>query len=442
VKAAKLYLLAFTFVLLLGPFSWAQGLRIYHIDVEQGAATLFVSPGGETLLIDSGKNGHGPRIKTVMDQAGVTQIDHFVNTHYHEDHYGGIDELARDLNVSIGAAYDRGDKQFLPASKHQEARFRDYQDAVGHQAIHLTRGVAIPLDPAMSVICISSGGVVLAEDPHVHGDDENDMSISLLIQHGRFRFFVGGDMHAATEKKIADRDMVLDVDVYQANHHGSHTSSSPLFMNDLKPTVIVISNGDRADYQHPRQVTLNTYGSLTPQPKVFQTNKYFKGGLGGNVPDDFIADLASSAAQTGTILISVDEPAGTYTVSYRDKSHVFEIKDRDVVTMSASSVVIEDLLPRPPGLDIKNETVTIKNKGSVAVSLSGWRLQDESGRIWPLTATGTLNPNQSATIRRNGMPMSLNDDGDEIVLLDASNAERDRFRYTTSVEGQVIQTGH
>jgi beta-lactamase superfamily II metal-dependent hydrolase len=419
--------------------SWAQNLRIYHIDVEQGAATLFVSPGGKTLLVDSGRNGHGPRIKAIMDQAGVTRIDHFVNTHYHEDHYGGIDELLRDLNVTIGVAYDRGDKLYLPLSKKQEPRFLDYQNTVGHQATHLMRGETIPLDPAMSVICISSGGVVLAEDPHMHGGDENDMSISLLIQHGRFRFFVGGDIHAATEKKIADRDMVLDVDVYQANHHGSHTSSSPLFMNDLKPTVIVISNGDRADYQHPRQVTLNTYGSLTPQPKVFQTNKYFKGGLGGNVPDDFIADLESSAAETGTILISVDEPAGTYTVSYRDKSHNFQIKDRGA---TASSVVIENLLPKPPGPDSQNETVTVKNKGSVAVSLSGWRLQDESGRIWPLTAMGTVNPGQSATIRRNGMPMSLNDDGDEIVLFDASNAERDRFRYTSSVEGQVIQTGH
>src|SRR5438093_751660 len=96
--------------------SWAQNLRIYHIDVEQGAATLFVSPGGKTLLVDSGRNGHGSRIKAVMDQAGVTRIDHFVNTHYHEDHYGGIDELPRDLNVAIGAAYDRGDKQFLPLS--------------------------------------------------------------------------------------------------------------------------------------------------------------------------------------------------------------------------------------------------------------------------------------------------------------------------------------
>src|SRR5687767_4348921 len=95
----------------------AQTLRIYHIDVDQGAATLFVSPNGHTLLIDSGKDGHGARIRAVLQQAGVTRIDHFVATHYHEDHYGGVDELRAAPAITIGRAYDRGDKGFLPASR-------------------------------------------------------------------------------------------------------------------------------------------------------------------------------------------------------------------------------------------------------------------------------------------------------------------------------------
>lgn len=69
------------------------GLRIWHIDVEQADATLLVGPQGKSLLVDSGKNGHGPRIMATMDAADVEQIDFYVNTHYHEDHYGGIDDL-------------------------------------------------------------------------------------------------------------------------------------------------------------------------------------------------------------------------------------------------------------------------------------------------------------------------------------------------------------
>jgi len=60
----------------------AQTLRIYVIDVEQGASTLLVSPGGHTLLVDSGKNSHGVRISAVMLMAGVSRIDHLVLTHW------------------------------------------------------------------------------------------------------------------------------------------------------------------------------------------------------------------------------------------------------------------------------------------------------------------------------------------------------------------------
>jgi competence protein ComEC len=100
--------------LCLAPPASPQDLRIYHIDVEQAAATLFVAPGGKTLLVDSGKNGQGAKLKAVMDQAGVTQIDLSVCTHYHEDHFGGIDDLV-DLGVTVAQAFDRGDKDLLSA---------------------------------------------------------------------------------------------------------------------------------------------------------------------------------------------------------------------------------------------------------------------------------------------------------------------------------------
>src|SRR5690348_14330546 len=97
--------------------AFAQQLKIYHVDVDQADATLFIAPNGSTLLVDAGKNGHGARIKKILQQEGITRIDYLVNTHYHEDHLGGIDDLALDPDLTIGAAYDRGDKQFLPVSK-------------------------------------------------------------------------------------------------------------------------------------------------------------------------------------------------------------------------------------------------------------------------------------------------------------------------------------
>lgn len=412
-------------------------LRIYHIDVEQADATLFVAPSGKTLLVDSGKNGHGRRIRNVMTAAGISQIDFFVNTHYHEDHYGGIDDLVL-AGVTVDSAFDRGDKDFLPPSTTGTATYRDYLSAIGSRATHLQRGRTIPLDPSVAVTCISSGGTVLGEtNPPDTGHDENDMSVSLLVQYGAFRYFVGGDIEAPTEQKIADRDLVTNVDVYQANHHGSHTSSSADFMNDLHPSVIVISNGNNAIYKHPRQTTLSFYASMSPAPMVVQTNKYLQGGAGGNVGDAFIAD-AESSDEVGTILITVNAAAGSYSVSYGTTSHTVAIKGGN----TSADVVIESLLPNPAGDDTRLEEVTLRNKSTSAVSLANWFLQDESGRVWSLAALGSLPAGQSATIRRNNMPMSLNNDGDEIILFDENRVEADRVRYGATGEGSRVNTGH
>jgi len=70
----------------------AQQVRIVHIDVGQGDATLFVGP-SKTLLYDGGLTGSGARIRSVLDALGLTSIDYFVAGHYHADHIGGIDEL-------------------------------------------------------------------------------------------------------------------------------------------------------------------------------------------------------------------------------------------------------------------------------------------------------------------------------------------------------------
>ena len=75
-------------------------LDIYLIDVEGGNATLFVSPAGESLLIDTGNGGPGAardadRIVAAARDAGVTRIDHLITTHYHGDHFGAMARRAR-----------------------------------------------------------------------------------------------------------------------------------------------------------------------------------------------------------------------------------------------------------------------------------------------------------------------------------------------------------
>src|SRR5882672_5060344 len=89
----------------------AKSLEIYVIDVEGGNATLFVTPSGETVLIDTGNGGAAAardagRIVEAAKDAGVTKIDHLIFTHWHGDHFGGLAELAKQ--IPIGHYYDHG----------------------------------------------------------------------------------------------------------------------------------------------------------------------------------------------------------------------------------------------------------------------------------------------------------------------------------------------
>ena len=424
-------------LLLVSTGASAQTLRIFHMDVEQADAALVVMPNGKTLLIDSGKNNMGARLQAVMQQAGVTHIDAFVASHYHEDHFGGIDDLVT-AGVQVLESFDRGDKACcLSDAKKAEPTFVDYQAAVGEDAITLRAGGAINLDPSVTILAISSGGRVVGQTDNSTGVDENDMSVSLLITFAGFTAFFGGDIEAPTEAKIAAFDAVMNVDLYKANHHGSHSSSSPAFMNDLRPAVVVISNGSHGGHKHPRQVTLNTYTAMMPTPAVFQTNRCLQLAPCANVPNAQIADPDSSD-EDGTILITVN--ATNYTVAFGTTTRTFPIKNPVASTPTTPTVVITSLLPNPVGDDEQFETVTVQNKSATAASLVGWTLQDRSGATWNLE--GSLAPSQARTFRRNGQTMSLNNAGDEVVLRDAGNLERDRFAYLPSGEGTVIKTQH
>src|ERR1044071_734998 len=82
----------------------SKGLEIYVVDVEGGNATLFVTPSGETVLIDTGNGGtqaarDASRIVEAARDAGVTKIDHLIITHWHGDHFGGLADLAAKVPI-------------------------------------------------------------------------------------------------------------------------------------------------------------------------------------------------------------------------------------------------------------------------------------------------------------------------------------------------------
>src|SRR5436309_5521031 len=145
-----------------------RGLDIYWCDVEGGAATLIVTPAGESVLVDSGWPGERDpdRIANIAKQvAGLKQIDHYITTHWHTDHFGGIGRLAELIPVMN--FYDHGFPE-LRASDIPPALVDAYKKATGGRSRVLKPGDKIRLKqasaaPGLTLRCLAAHGIALGE---------------------------------------------------------------------------------------------------------------------------------------------------------------------------------------------------------------------------------------------------------------------------------------
>ena len=143
-------------------------LDIYHVDVEGGAATLIVSPGRESLLVDAGWPGNDgrdvDRIQAAMKAAGITRIDHLIVTHYHTDHVGGLPPLVgggADWHASTITAHDRAVRpRITPRATRRMSRPCEDATVDGRWRRHAS--AARPTATPVSLAVVAANGKVVS----------------------------------------------------------------------------------------------------------------------------------------------------------------------------------------------------------------------------------------------------------------------------------------
>ena len=240
-----------------------ETLDIYLIDVEGGGATLYVSPSGESLLIDTGNGGQSAardtrRIMDAMQDAGVTGIDHLITTHWHGDHYGAMQELASQVPVRNFIDHGPSVESSARVAEFLNTTYRALYQAAAHTVV--TPGDRITL-AGIDITVLASAKRVIDRAlpgrgrpnpycvdfvPQAEDNGENAQSVGVLVRLGEFRVLHLGDLTANTEFELmCPNNPIGAVDLFVVSHHGQPISNTEVLVHAIEARVAIMNNGTR-----------------------------------------------------------------------------------------------------------------------------------------------------------------------------------------------------
>lgn len=210
-------------------------LKVYIFDVGQ-ADCILVECNDSYMMIDAGNNPDGKLIVNQLNEMGVTKIDYLVGTHPHEDHIGGLDNILKNFDVGV---------LYMPGREYDSATYRDVIKAANSKNVE---NVAPELGHIFYI------GDAKCEIMAIDNEDEDPNVNSIIIEmtYGKNKFLFTGDAEIENE----ERRLWNDIDVLKVAHHGSSTSSSEDFMEQVKPEIALISVGTDNSYGHPHKETM------------------------------------------------------------------------------------------------------------------------------------------------------------------------------------------
>lgn len=228
--------------------------ELHVLDVGQGDAILLTTDQGHSMLIDGGPSGS---VLLPLSATGVDEINILVVTHYDADHAGGLNDVLQAYPVH---------EVWLPQTEPQtETGLRLLQLAEAEQA-------QVRFPQAGDHFTLDEFSIsILSPDPTIPTSSDtatNDQALVLGISLGETDIFLTSDapvsrLGSAWERWLKASGVNVPLEVLKVGHHGSKTSTTGRFINQIRPQLAIISVGERNRYKHPAPETLQALGQAS-----------------------------------------------------------------------------------------------------------------------------------------------------------------------------------
>jgi beta-lactamase superfamily II metal-dependent hydrolase len=326
----------FLLALLLGfaiaglPRAWAAKgvLRAYIIDVEGGQSTLFVTPAGQSLLIDTGWSDNqgrdANRIVAAAKDAGLSKINYVLLTHYHVDHSGGVPQLVE--RIPVGTFIDHGPNTETKPGVTEQV-WEAYQKVLAtgkYKHIVARPGEVLPIR-GMKVTVISSNGDVIDHSLPGGGEtnkycnipetkpmdrSENSRSLGIFIDFRRLKILDLGDLTWDKEMQfMCPVNRLGKVDILIVSHHGMTPSSSHALVDAIQARVAIMDNGET---KGGMPQVIDTIQHAPGLETLWQLHYSAKGGAEHNTAAEYIANPQGTEA--GNYFLLTASPKGSFKI--------------------------------------------------------------------------------------------------------------------------------
>ena len=223
---------------------------VHFLDVGQGDAVLMES-GGEYALLDAGPTEGVDNLMGYLSYLEIDSLKYLIMSHPHEDHIGGMQAVLEYVPVEQILLPD-----FEKAPYPTTSTFEAVLQAT------LERNIPASTMKTGDSYSLGNGEIEVLADGVENDGNYNLLSPMLLFETGDLRFLSSGDAEKANETAALESGASLQANLYKAAHHGSSTSNSEAFMEEVRPWLTVISCGQDNMYGHPHREALERFEAL------------------------------------------------------------------------------------------------------------------------------------------------------------------------------------